>query len=54
MEPPGVIRLLRRGVKEGVRGGGGIRATRGGGGHIFEVDQSLRTVMGRGAFLLFA
>lgn len=53
MEPPGVIRLLRRGVKEGVRGGGGIRATRGGGGHIFEVDQSLRTVMGRGAFFAF-
>lgn len=32
MEPPGVIRLLRRGVKEGAGGGGGIRATGGGGG----------------------
>lgn len=51
MEPPGVIRLLRRGVKEEAGGGGGIRATGGGGwgwvgSHIFEVDQSLRTVMG--------
>lgn len=32
MEPPGVIRLLRRGVKEGAGGGGGIQATGGGGG----------------------
>lgn len=32
MEPPGVIRLLRRGVKEGAGGGGGIRATEDGGG----------------------
>lgn len=31
MEPPGVIRLLRRGVKEGAGGGGGIRATENGG-----------------------
>lgn len=49
MEPPGVIRLLRRGVKEGAGGGGGIRATGGGVGgssHIFEVNKSLRTVMG--------
>lgn len=46
MEPPGVIRLLRRGVREGM-GGGGLYEQQGvGDGHIFEVDQSLRTVMG--------
>ena len=46
MEPPGVIRLLRRGAREGV-GGGGVYGQQGGGdGHIFEVDQSLWTVMG--------
>lgn len=46
MEPPGVIRLLRRGVREGV-GGGGVYEQQGvGDGHIFEVDQSLWTVMG--------
>lgn len=31
MEPPGVIRLLRRGVREGMGGGGDIQATGGGG-----------------------
>lgn len=46
MEPPGVIRLLRRGVREGM-GGGGLYEQQGvGDGHIFEVVQSLRTVMG--------
>lgn len=46
MEPPGVIRLLRRGVREGM-GGGGLYEQQGvGDGHIFEVDQSLWTVMG--------
>lgn len=46
MEPPGVIRLLRRGVREGVRGGGVYEQQGVGDGHIFEVDQSLWTVMG--------
>lgn len=46
MEPPGVIRLLRRGVREGVGGGGVYKQQGVGGGHIFEVDQSLWTVMG--------
>lgn len=45
MEPLGVIRLLRQGVREGV-GGRGVYEQQGvGDGHIFEVDQSHWTVM---------
>lgn len=46
MEPPGVIRLLRQGVREGMGGGRVYEQQGAGDGHIFEVDQSLWIVTG--------